>query len=169
MYHFDPLLARIWLCHGLVEKEHFEAPLDPQFLSVAQTCQKLCFNCWTTYLEMKFSTSLLSATETAPNIPTTSMEETTAATLGFCLLGLDLNSLHVQDWGKNLVFLREHFCLHYENGCSKEMRKTFPLCPVKTPELSSLQKRGLLKNREGLRESSTPEGKICSTWTQWLW
>lgn len=151
----DPLLARIktltlsWGCG----KGAFWSPTGSHFLSFAQTCQKLCFNCWTTCLEMKFSTSPCYQQQIQPlTFLQQAWKKAEQQLWSFVCLVLDLSSFRVQDWGKNLVSLGEHFCLHYQKGCSKEMRKTFPLCPIKTPELSSLQKRGLLKNKEVLRE-----------------
>lgn len=153
---FDPLLARtetLTLSQGC-GNEHFEVPLDPHFLSYAQTCQKLCFNCWATYLEMKFSTSPFYQEWKQPlTFLQQAWKKTQQQLLGFVCLVLDLSSLHVQDWGKNSLFLGEHFCLHYQKGCSKEMRKASPLCPIKTPKLSRLQKRNLQKNKELVRES----------------
>lgn len=152
---FDPLLARIktlTVSQGW-GKGAFWSPTGSPFLKFCTNMPEALFQLLNNMFgNAVFNKPLVSATETTPNIPT-SMEQTRAATLGFVCLVLDLSSFHVQDWGKNSVFLGEHSCLHYQKGCSKEMRKTFPLCPIKTPELSSIHKRGLLKNKEVLRES----------------
>lgn len=113
----------------------FSSPTGSPFLKFCTNIPKALFQLLNNVFGNEvFNKPLLSATETTPNIPTARMEETTAATLGFVCLVLDWSSFHAQDWGKNSVFLGEHFCLHYQKGCSKEMRKTFPLCPIKTPE-----------------------------------
>lgn len=66
----------------------FSSPTGSPFLKFCTNMPKALFQLLNNIFGHEVvNRPLLSATETTPNIPTTSMEETTAAALGFCLLG----------------------------------------------------------------------------------
>lgn len=122
---FDLLLARInnlTLLRGC-GKRAFWSPTGSTFLQFCTNMPKALFQLMNNIFGNEvFNKPLLSATETTPNIPTTSMKKPQQQLWGFVCLVLDLSPSHVQYWGKNSVLLREHFCLHYQKACSKEMR-----------------------------------------------
>lgn len=129
---FDPLLARtetLTLSQGC-GKWALWSPTGSPFLKLCTNMPKALFQLLSNIFGNEvFNKPLLSGMETTPNIPATSMEENTAATFGFCLLGFGLEFSPCSGLRKELTVPWRTFLPALSEGMFKRNEKSFSSVP----------------------------------------